>query len=399
MARCSSKYDERQLLRPLYRKYLPLIDPVKRQVINLPENYLGVASRIAAMSWEMKFLKDRALLDSLLDRAAVQFTSGAMYADDALPTGRYDRYSNEYARYVRDAAQIAGRKALLDKLRPSLKAQMRLWWDLVGPDGYGYPWGRSLGLVSYLDTLEIPGFLALHPEFRPAPVGQLASQYYRAWEWLRRDFNADRHLFSLFDFGRGNFSYIRLDREWQQTTGSFGKLAHAHMQLMEGVRAEHVARFPDTPTYPTVAHFEFFANKSRERQAGVWVVRDGAMRFARCPSPQEQNRVSPIICRRRTDCPGSRSRSNKSCRRLCRSSSWRMGAQSSRLTARTRFHRPQMAVVSTSSGGTGRSSAASLANESTRAFKATSSGGSRTAALCERSVTRRRVPCDFGGGT
>src|SRR5262245_35935026 len=66
-------------------------DPVKRQVIDLPENYLGVAARIAAMSFEMGFLKNRALLDGLLDRAAVQFTSGALFADDALPTGRYDR--------------------------------------------------------------------------------------------------------------------------------------------------------------------------------------------------------------------------------------------------------------------------------------------------------------------
>ena len=38
-------------------------DPVKKQVINLPENYLGVAARIAAMSFEMGFLKDRAPLD------------------------------------------------------------------------------------------------------------------------------------------------------------------------------------------------------------------------------------------------------------------------------------------------------------------------------------------------
>ena len=181
-------------------------DPVKQQVINLPENYLGVAARIAAMSFEMGFLKDRALLDGLLDRAAVQFTSGALFADDALPTGRYDRYSNEYARYIWDAAQIAGRKDLLDALRPTLTTQMKLWWDLVAADGYGYPWGRSLGLVSYLDTLEIPGFLALNPEFRPAPLEQLAAEYDRAWQWLRKDFKDDRHLLSLFDFGRGNFS-------------------------------------------------------------------------------------------------------------------------------------------------------------------------------------------------
>ena len=253
-------------------------DPVSKQVINLPENYLGVASRIAAMSWEMKFLKDRMMLDGLLDRAAVQFTSGALFADDALPAGRYDRYSNEYARYLWDAAQIAGRTDLLDRLRPTLRAQMHLWWDLVGPDGYGYPWGRSLGLVSYLDTLEIPGFLAENPEFRPAPLGDLAAQYYRAWRWLRHDFKDDRHLFSLFDFGRGNYSYISIDREWQQTTGAFGKLADAHMRLMKGLRAEHVGTIPDAPTYGNVARFEFF--HKTDRLAGVWLVRQGTARFA-----------------------------------------------------------------------------------------------------------------------
>jgi hypothetical protein len=253
-------------------------DPVKREVINLPENYLGVAARIAAMSWEMKFLKDRALLDGLLDRASVQFTSGALFADDALPTGRYDRYSNEYARYLWDAAQIAGRTDLLDALRPTLKTQMKLWWDLVSPDGYGYPWGRSLGLVSYLDTLEIPGFLALNPEFRPAPLGELAAEYYRAWLWLRHDFKDNRHVFSLFDFGRGNFSYISIDREWQQTTGSFGKLADAHMRMMRGLNAEHVTSIPSMPTLPDVMRFEFF--KRTDRQAGVWLVRQGATQFA-----------------------------------------------------------------------------------------------------------------------
>src|SRR4051812_13666465 len=156
-------------------------DPVKRQVINLPENYLGVASRIASIAYDSGLLKDRALLDGLLDRAAVQFTSGALFADDALPTGRYDRYSNEYARYIWDAAQIAKRTDLLDALKPSLRAQMRLWWDLLSADGYGYPWGRSLGVVSYMDTLEIVGFLAINPEFRPAPFPDLVAAYNTAW--------------------------------------------------------------------------------------------------------------------------------------------------------------------------------------------------------------------------
>lgn len=253
-------------------------DPSKKQVINLPENYLGVAARIAAMAWEVKLLNDRALLDSLLDRAAIQFTSGALYADDGLPTGRFDRYSNEYARYVWEAAQVAGRKDLLDALRPSLRAQMRLWWDLVGPDGYGYPWGRSLGIVSYLDTLEIVGFLAITPAFRPAPLNDLLSAYNLAWQYLCHDFKEERHLLSLYDFGRGNFSYISIDREWQQTTGFFGKLAHAHIQLMSGLRASELTEFPAAPSFPSIARFEFF-NQSN-RPAGVWLVRQGAMQFA-----------------------------------------------------------------------------------------------------------------------
>src|SRR6476620_4742795 len=74
-------------------------DAKKRQVINLPENYLGVAARVAAMSYQMGVLKDRAFLDSVVERAAQQCTDGAIYSDDSPPTGRYDRYSNEYARF------------------------------------------------------------------------------------------------------------------------------------------------------------------------------------------------------------------------------------------------------------------------------------------------------------
>ena len=253
-------------------------DPVKREVINLPENYLGVAARIAAMAWDVKLLDDRTALDSLLDRAALQFTSGALYADDALPSGRYDRYSNEYARYVWEAAQIAGRQDLLDALRPSLRRQMRLWWDLLSDDGYGYQWGRSLGIVSYLDTLEIAGFLALNPEFRPASLPQLAAAYHASWRYLRGDYKDDRHVLSLYDYGRGNFGYISIDREWQQTAGFLGKLSHAHIQLIAGLKKEGVETFPDKLALPPVARFEFF--RTKDRQAGVWIVRDGRLKFA-----------------------------------------------------------------------------------------------------------------------
>ena len=254
-------------------------DPKANKVINLPDNYLGVAARIAAIDFELGISTDRAFLDKLLDRAAVQFNDGAIYADDSPPTGRYDRYSNEYARYIWEAAEIAGRKDILDKLRPSLTAQMRLWWDLVSEDGYGYNWGRSQGVVSYLDTPEIAGFLASHAEFRPAPLGDIAALYYQAWSYLRNDYRADAHLLSIFAFGRGNYGYITREREWQQTTGFFGKLANSHTPIVNALEREGVTAFPAVPSLPAVARFEFF-RKGPGRVAGVWVVRQQALRFA-----------------------------------------------------------------------------------------------------------------------
>ncbi len=253
-------------------------DPKTRQVIDLPENYLGVASRVATLAFQMDVLRDRAFIDSLLDRSAEPFAKGALYADDAGTTGRYDRYSNEYARYVYEAAETVGRADLLKALSPSLKAQMRLWWDLVSPDGYGYQWGRSLGVVSYLDTLEIVAFLAGHPEFRPAPIEDLVSEYRLAWRWLNRDYRPDAHLLSVFVPGRASYAYISKEREWQQTVGFFGKALMAHDTLMKVLAKENVDSFPAAPKLPAVARFEFF--RRGDRPSGVWLVRQGALRFA-----------------------------------------------------------------------------------------------------------------------
>jgi hypothetical protein len=254
-------------------------DAKKRQVINLPENYLGVAARVAAMSWQMGVLKDRALLDSVVERAAEQFTSGALYSDDNPPTGRYDRYSNEYARFCWDAAEIAGRQDILEKLKPSLKRQMKLWWDLVSPAGYGYNWGRSQGLVSYLDTLEIAAFLGQHAEFRPAPLADIASLYNLAWRWIRKDYSDETHLFTVFAFGRGNYNYINPKREWQQAGTSFGKIILANDNFIKALERENITEIPAAPKLSDVARFEFFEKKPN-RQYGVWLVRQGKFQFA-----------------------------------------------------------------------------------------------------------------------
>jgi hypothetical protein len=265
--------------------YLALLDPDRfydaktHTLIHLPENYFGVAARIAAIDYELGLNKDRTSLDDLLNRAATQFTGGALFADDALPTGRYDRYSNEYARALYDAAVLVGREDLMKAVAPSLKEQMKLWWDLLSPDGYGYSWGRSLGAISYMDTMEIAAFLAKHPEFRPAPLPQLASAYFAAWSWLRSDFNNQTHLLSIFAFGRGDYGYITKEREWQQTTTFFGKVIGAHQTFVSTLEKEGVKSFAARPSLGDVARFQYFRNE-HGRKFGVWVVRRGDIQFA-----------------------------------------------------------------------------------------------------------------------
>src|SRR5882724_6532165 len=265
--------------------YAALLDPGRfyeaktHTLIHLPENYFGVAARVAVIDYELGLNKDRPSLDDLLNQAAKQFTDGALFADDALPTGRYDRDSNEYARALYEAAELAGRDDLLKAVAPSLKEQMKLWWDLLSPNGYGYSWGRSLGAISYMDTMEIAAFVGKYPEFRPAPLPQIASAYYAAWLWLRNDFKDETHLLSVFAFGRGDYGYITREREWQQTTTFLAKVIDAHKQFTNVLAKENITSFSSHLTLANVARFVYFRN-DLGRKFGVWVVRQAEMHFA-----------------------------------------------------------------------------------------------------------------------
>lgn len=249
-------------------------------VINLPENYMGVASRIAVYDYQMGLITDRAFADDILTRAAGQFLNGALYTDDNLPTGRYDRYSQEYARFIYDASHNLGRADVQTAVEPALKTVMRTWYGLVSPEGYGYPWGRTIGDMSYLDSMEIVGFLAEHPEFRPAPLADLASVYYAAWNSLLRDYETDRHLLNIFGPGRGNYHYMTPERQWQQTTGLFFKSADSLKKLMAALHAENIPTFSVKPNLPDISRFDYF--RKGDRTAGVWLYRNERerLRFA-----------------------------------------------------------------------------------------------------------------------
>jgi hypothetical protein len=192
-----------------------IYDPKTRQVINLPENYLGVAARIAAYAYEFGVLKDRQFLDSLIERAALQFTDGANFADDDLPNGRYDRYSNEYIRFCWKAAEVVGRKDILEKLKPSMKAQMKLWWDLVSDKGYGYNWEEVRAWSATSIRWKLQRFLERIRNF-----AQRRSRKLPAYTISRGDGSAvvismTDTLSTYFLMG-GNYAYISPQREFQQ---------------------------------------------------------------------------------------------------------------------------------------------------------------------------------------
>jgi hypothetical protein len=82
----------------------------------------------------------------------------------------------------------------------------------------------------------------------------------------------------VFAPGRGNYGYISREREWQQNVGFFGKALVAHDTLMRVLGSENVANVPEQLDMPDVARFEFF--RHGDRPAGVWLVRQGLLRFA-----------------------------------------------------------------------------------------------------------------------
>jgi hypothetical protein len=106
----------------------------------------------------------------------------------------------------------------------------------------------------------------------------VAAIFHAAWRWVRADYDEKRHLFSIFEFGRGNYMYITREREWQQTATSLGKIASASPGFFAALHAEKLAAIPSRPRLPDVARFEWF--RKGDRPAGVWAVRQGALHFA-----------------------------------------------------------------------------------------------------------------------
>jgi hypothetical protein len=180
-------------------------DPVNRRVIDLAENYLGVALAWRRSSFRVGLTKTRAPLDALIDRAVEpRFPTAALFRRCAAQRALRPLPNDTPATW--DAAEQASRPDILATLRPSLTTQMRLWWDLV--DGTT---ATQLSLGPQPRRRQLHGhagdrrFLAQHPDSDPRRSPISCRSHARAWELPAPRLQDDRHLLSLFDFWPGKF--------------------------------------------------------------------------------------------------------------------------------------------------------------------------------------------------
>jgi len=104
-------------------------------------------------------LKDRELVDGVITRGGAALHQRRYVFDDAPPTGPLRFVTQTNMRGFVWEGRGSCRSEGHSRRRPALAERAdALWWDLVFPDGYGYAWGRIMGVVSYMDTMESSAF-------------------------------------------------------------------------------------------------------------------------------------------------------------------------------------------------------------------------------------------------
>jgi len=169
----------------------------------LPENYFGVAARIAAIDYQL----------GLTAIAPLSMTCSTGPPNNSLTAPSCRRCAPQAGTIATPTStpeqstmlRTRGPPGHHEAVAPSLKEQMKLWWITIRRR-LRLLLGAKPGAISYMDTLEIASFLGVSSGVPPAPLAQLAAAYFAAWTWLRNDFSAQTHCFPFFAFGRGDYS-------------------------------------------------------------------------------------------------------------------------------------------------------------------------------------------------
>lgn len=157
-------------------------------LIDLPNNYYGVAFGIAELRHELGWEDDQAaeaLLEKTLDHYRTYSAYG--FADETDGQGRYDRYSVLLVGEIAHQFIRAGREPTAE-LKGWLKQSADLLLLRAGPDGDGFEYGRSIGSYGETAVLEVLSAAAvlgiLSPEERDVAYtfsSRIAERYMDFW--------------------------------------------------------------------------------------------------------------------------------------------------------------------------------------------------------------------------
>jgi hypothetical protein len=184
------------------------VRPADLTLIDLPNNYYGVAFSIAQLrallGWE-----DSRAADALLAKTLAHYRtfSDFGFADESEGQGRFDRYSVLLIAEIAARFIEAGREPP-QEVRRWLAGSARLVLLRVGPEGQGFEYGRSLGpygdtaLVEVLTAAAYSGVLTpAERDVAYAFVSRVAQRYAQFW------IDPQTRSVNLWDKGRRTDAY------------------------------------------------------------------------------------------------------------------------------------------------------------------------------------------------
>lgn len=164
------------------------VDERSLELINLPNNYYGVAYSVAELrallGWESE-----AASQALLERTLAHYRtySDFGFADETDGQGRFDRYSVLLIGEIAQRFIETGREPPPDVKR-WLRQSAELLLLRVGPDGHGFEYGRSIGAYGETAFLEVLSAAAWYDLLTPeekdvayAYSARVAQRYMDFW--------------------------------------------------------------------------------------------------------------------------------------------------------------------------------------------------------------------------
>lgn len=257
------------------------VRPSDLTLINLPNNYYGVAYSVAQLR-QMLGWEDAAAADALLARTLAHYRTYSKYgfADETEGQGRYDRYSvlliGEIAqRFIETGVEPP------EDVRRWLRQSAEVLLLRIGPEGYGFEYGRSIGAygeTAFLEVLSAAAFLnLLSPEERDAAYAfsSRATQRYM-------DFWVDPRTGSvnLWDGGRRTDAYrgkhrilgenLSLARQYVYTNALWNRMGYE-----DRAPSTDLALWRDSRPKAVLTWF----SRSEDREHALFTWRDGGRVF------------------------------------------------------------------------------------------------------------------------